>query len=505
MELHVTPDNLSEKPSNAGQQEFDGLSRLKTLHVGDRILRYEYKGGHTQPSQHLTSKGKTIHYEYQLGLTSRPVGIVAEDEQVSFTYDVHSAQLLQTQSTQGRNEFDYDINGRLRGERWIDADQCWETRYTSTPAGRPLNRDEVKGLNTTYEYDKHGRVERIQQGQLRGQFCYNTLGQLRSIYTQDLGANTYVLTEREYDEHGREILRTLKPSGHPVQTLRQSYRGDNKLATRQLHEDGLLLLQEIYSYDSRGRLQQYNCLGDALPRDRYGNEITEQLFDFDALDNITHAWTRFKDGSLDEMSCDFAEHDPCQLVHVTHTHPDYVTEFPGGITLSYDEDGNLERDERGHNLKYDVQGRLLGVTNITGDSISCYRYDGYDQLLGVKHGLEPETLCFYQEDRVSRTRQGDISTHYFYSDELLMGQQTVDDETRTLLFLTDSKNSVMGESQQQVLRKAVYDAYGERCSNEVMQSPLAFNGERRDEVNGWYLLGKGYRAYNPHLRRLSQP
>ncbi|CAI8903690.1 RHS repeat-associated core domain-containing protein [Pseudomonas serbica] len=505
VDLQVTPDNSSEKPFLAGQQQFDGLSRLEALHVGYRTLRYEYKEGLSQPSRHLTAKGKEIHYEYQLGLTGRPVGIVDENEQVNFTYDVHSAQLLQSQNTQGRYEFDYDKSGRLLGERWIEAGQSWETRYTSTPSGRPLSRDDMNGLNTTYGYNEFGQVESIQQGQLRGQFSYNNLGQLQSLYNQDLSADTSVRTEREYDEHGRETLRTLTPSGHPTQTLRLTYCLDSKLATRQLREDGRLLLQESYTYDSRGRLQQYNCSGDSLPRDRYGNEITKQLFAFDALDNVTHAWTDFKDGSSDEMSCEFAESDPCQLVKVTHSHLDYLKEFPWGIELSYDEDGHLERDERGHTLNYDVQGRLLGVTTMSGDPISRYRYDGHNQLLGVKHGFGSETLRFYQDDRVSSTRQGDTRINYFYGNEQLMGQQTVGDDAQTLLFLTDSKNSVVGESQEQALRMAVYNAYGERYSAKPMQSPLGFNGEPRDEINDWYLLGKGYRAYNPHLRRFHSP
>jgi len=34
---------------------------------------------------------------------------------------------------------------------------------------------------------------------------------------------------------------------------------------------------------------------------------------------------------------------------------------------------------------------------------------------------------------------------------------------------------------------------------------LAFNGEVRDQASGWYLLGQGYRAYNPTLMRFHSP
>lgn len=503
--LKIVSSNSSEDPVLAGEQIFDGLSRLDTLKVGPRSQRYEYRPGELQAHKHITANGKEIRYEYQLGLTDRPVGIVAEDEQASFTYDTDSAQLLKSENSQGRSEFDYDKTGRLLGERRFEAGNCWETRYTSSPRGRQVTRADKEGLTTTYKYDRQGRVEWVCQGQLHAQFSYNSLGQLQSTRSQDLAADTTLLTELDYDEHGREIQRTLTLTGHPQQTLHQTYRADSKLSTRHLREDNRSLLLETCIYDSRGRLQLYSCSGESLPKDRYGNGIVEELFAFDALDNITHVWRTFEDGSTDEATSEFAQSDRCQLVKVTHTHEDYLKEFPDGVELSYDKDGHLERDERGHYLNYDTQGRLLGVTSITFDPISRFRYDGHNQLLGVKHGTEVETLRFYQDDRLSSTRQGGTHINYFYNDEQLLGQQTVGDDGQTLLLLTDTKSSVIGESQGGTLRTAVYDPYGERHGAEPMQSLLAFNGEIRDEVNDWYLLGNGYRAYNPHLRRFHSP
>lgn len=60
---------------------------------------------------------------------------------------------------------------------------------------------------------------------------------------------------------------------------------------------------------------------------------------------------------------------------------------------------------------------------------------------------------------------------------------------------------MVAESQQDTLRTSVFSAYGKRHSDDAPQSPLAFNGEFLDPFNEWYLLGKGYRAYNPALMR----
>ncbi|POA16741.1 sugar-binding protein, partial [Pseudomonas sp. FW300-N1A1] len=504
--LTLSPNGGVTDTVLAGEQVFDGLDRLTCLNVGPRTLRYEYQGGNLQACKHITAKGREIAYEYQLGLTDQPTAIIAEDEHVNFTYDRHSAQLLRSRNDQGEYVFDHDKSGRLLGERWIEADiTLKETRYTSSPRGLPVSRTEYDGLITTYAYDLQGRVESMRQGQLQTTFSYNSLGQLQSTRSEDLHAGSVLLTDWVYDEQGRESQRTLALSGHPSQTLLQTYRPDSKLATRHVYEGNRPLLLETFTYDARGRLEHYQCTGELLPRDRYGNAIVDQLFAFDALDNITHAWTTFKDGRSDEALSEFAPNDPCQLVKVTHTHADYLKEFPLGIHLHYDADGHLQTDERGHSLHYDTQGRLLAVKEMTGNAISRYRYDGHDQLLGVKHGTDSETLRFYQDDRLSSTRQGETRINYFYGDDQPVGQQTVGDDSLTLLFLTDAKHSVLGESQGDTLRRAVYDAYGERHSDEPMLSALGYNGEVREEQHGWYLLGKGYRAYNPHLRRFHSP
>lgn len=71
--------------------------------------------------------------------------------------------------------------------------------------------------------------------------------------------------------------------------------------------------------------------------------------------------------------------------------------------------------------------------------------------------------------------------------------------------LTDAKNSVLAESGQDELRQAVYGAYGERRPEDDLQCLLGFNGEVRDELSGWYLLGRGYRVYNPSLMCFHSP
>lgn len=48
----------------------------------------------------------------------------------------------------------------------------------------------------------------------------------------------------------------------------------------------------------------------------------------------------------------------------------------------------------------------------------------------------------------------------------------------------------------------VYSPYGHRLQGAKLSG---FNGERADPVTGHYLLGNGYRAFNPVLMRFNQP
>jgi outer membrane usher protein FimD/PapC len=121
-----------------------------------------------------------------------------------------------------------------------------------------------------------------------------------------------------------------------------TYLADGNLSARHLRVGDKTALLETFSYDLRGRLELQQNSGDDLPRDRFGNSIVRQYFEFDALDNVVYSRIDFKDGSHDIARFGFSAEDPCQLVHVTHSHADYqglATDF------TYDADGNLTLGE----------------------------------------------------------------------------------------------------------------------------------------------------------------
>jgi RHS repeat-associated protein len=83
--------------------------------------------------------------------------------------------------------------------------------------------------------------------------------------------------------------------------------------------------------------------------------------------------------------------------------------------------------------------------------------------------------------------------------------QTSSRSIRTVLLATNDQNSIIAELAGGQLNSIAYCAYGEHSAQQEVATSLGFNGELRETPIGWYLLGKGYRAYNPRLMRFHSP
>ena len=78
-------------------------------------------------------------------------------------------------------------------------------------------------------------------------------------------------------------------------------------------------------------------------------------------------------------------------------------------------------------------------------------------------------------------------------------------EPRVVLLATDRSQSIIGEIVDGQTRTIAYSAYGEQSAQQKIETQLGFNGQLREADIGWYLLGNGYRAYNPRLMRFHSP
>lgn len=493
------------------EREYDGLERMTRL-VSPRQESYTFQGEQMLPSKRTTAAGREFDYTYDTSLSAQPTTITVKGQaQNTYDYDSKTAAITHAKSATGTRSYQYSDQGYLIQERWDDVSggASYTCEHVTSLQGRPVSRDDSDQQQTRHGYDDLGRLSWTTQGNLLADFSYDDQGRLLSTETRDQSSQHGVICEQMYDSLGREVSRTLTRYNGKQQdgehTVQQKWRDDDLLHSRTLVQDGQEQLVESFGYDARNRLESYLCKGqpDALPCNAKGRAIEEQAFVFDDLDNLIECRTWFADGSRDTATYTCTGF---RVTRVTHTHDDYA---PKSVDFSYDDDGNMLNDEAGNRLVYDGHGRLQQVLDADGQALYSYRYDGHDHLLGVRHGgTAPEVLRRYQNERLHSTVEGTVLTQYLYDGDRPLGLQQHADAGATRLLLTTMSNSVLAESSKDALTTANYNAYGGRDQSgqtPELQGLLAFNGEARERALGWYLLGRGYRAYNPELMRFHSP
>ncbi len=140
-------------------------------------------------------------------------------------------------------------------------------------------------------------------------------------------------------------------------------------------------------------------------------------------------------------------------------------------------------------------------------AILCrYRYDALDRLASCEPAAQPGALQFYLKNRLTVEIQGQTRRRLFQHDDLLLAQWRGDEtSSNTALLATDQQRSVLHALEGQMQQPMVYAPYGHRTVSSGIAHLPGFNGERLDPVTGHYLLGNGYRAFNPVLMRFNSP
>ena len=136
-----------------------------------------------------------------------------------------------------------------------------------------------------------------------------------------------------------------------------------------------------------------------------------------------------------------------------------------------------------------------------------YRYDALDRLTDHTKSDDSPLQRFYCKSRLSTEVQGAIKQSIVQHGDLLLAQQRFEGGAlQTSLMTTDQQRSVMQTFKaDQPSQLAAYSPYGHRSRENGLLSLLGFNGERPEPVTGHYLLGNGYRAFNPVLMRFNSP
>ncbi|KPY85904.1 Uncharacterized protein ALO44_03088 [Pseudomonas syringae pv. tagetis] len=139
----------------------------------------------------------------------------------------------------------------------------------------------------------------------------------------------------------------------------------------------------------------------------------------------------------------------------------------------------------------------------SGQSMLCvYHYDPLDRLADCSPAGQGSIGLFYQKSHFATQIQGQIQHTLLRTGEHLLAQRRTENNQSACVFLTtDQQQSVIAA---QGLAFA-YTPYGHRHPSAGLMNLPGFTGQRVDPVTGHYLLGNGYRAFNPVLMRFNSP
>lgn len=423
--VHISVEHAN-KTYELGSQQFDGLGRMVRSVTGGRAKLFTYSPGLSQPASVMTPSGQWIDYTYNPQLGEEPVtrkvrgesARLAQDD-VAFDYDNQNARLLAC--SEGDSivlQRTYFSTGEVKEETGTVGGVPYSMSYNYSRLGRLCSYTDVLSQTQTYKYDRAGRLSETTLGNVKASFTYDTLSQPSVITTLTNDPGHSLVVALQHDEFGRETSRTFNFSG-TTQTLTQLYNDVDCLTQRTLVEGSQLLRDETYAYDLRGRLTDYRCASESLapPVDPYGKAIIRQQFIFDGIDNIGLCRTYFAGGD-NLATYRYATEDPAQLRSVTNT-------FAGGdypdITLDYDEDGNLIKDENGRTLAYDALGRLVHVAE--GVNTADYFYDPLDKLSIHSAGTGQDKLFYRDGVLANQVGAAQSSTFLRGGDHLLAEQR----------------------------------------------------------------------------------
>lgn len=131
-----------------------------------------------------------------------------------------------------------------------------------------------------------------------------------------------------------------------------------------------------------------------------------------------------------------------------------------------------------------------------------YAYDPLDRLASRTPLAAAVKRDFYRSDRLATQIQGAEQRSFVHHDNQLLAQHAVVGKlASTALTATDSQASVLHVDDTDI----VYAPFGHREPLAILSGLPGFNGQQLDPVTGHYLLGNGYRAYNPTLMRFNTP
>jgi RHS repeat-associated protein len=436
---------VRDQRGNTTQYSYDSQNNLTAITYSNgskETFNYDATGN---PIQSVNRRSEPITYTYdtqgQLLRKDYTDGSFA-----AFTYDAHGNLLTAVNDT-GTTTFEYDSADRLTKTTYATG---LYVSFAYDSGGRRSLMTTSDGLTVNYSYDTVGRLAGLADGDDQSivSYTYNDAGYL----TQETNGNgTY--TTYNYDSAGQLISLVNYDDEHTVNS-----RYD-------------------YTYDQLGRRTSLTTLEGKTD---YGYDAIGQLTSVSLPDGRTIKYQYDAAGNRISVT------DNSGITSYIANNLNQYTSV-GGVSYSYDLDGNLIAKGGETTYTYDTENRLIGVTNSGG--VWSYEYDALGNRISSTHNgvkteylLDPTGLV----DVIGEyDGNGGLIAHYVHG----LGLVSRVDNSQVDYYDADAIGSIIGltGSDGEYVNQYQYLPFGEDLSKvEAVPNPFEYVGEWgvMDEGNG---------------------
>jgi RHS repeat-associated protein len=400
--LTVTP------PGSVGAETvtYDSLSRPSTITDGNGSKSTITYNADNQPTQITYAKdGTSINYTYDAdgNLTQRTDGAGT----TTYTYDGYNRVTEIQQSGQANLNYTYDAAGNLKTEQGAGGTTTYSYDKANEVSG--INQS-VNNANETFVYTGGNLVNVYVPGSITETLSYDQAGRETSInavkgsttltsysgsYTNSSGADTDLLqtlknnvtgTTNTYGYDGLNRLKTVTGTGGTSPNS-WTYAYDKNGNITQTSKNGTY--SAIYGYNGDNELTTSGGVADGT-YDSNGNQLSlgsGESFYYDAK-NQTSSITPSGGSTQVAVYTDADQQNRTSFGSTTEQNGllGLYSDTTGGVTTYYTHlpSGQTVGETIGSTAYYyltDLQGSVVGVSDVNGNVQDTYSYDPYGNLL----------------------------------------------------------------------------------------------------------------------------